>query len=74
MIRVADTGISVGCDPLGRQLARIGLGESGFADLVVPPPLSGTIYDRWRDVPLVILILANLLLVIRLDHKRMIRH
>jgi apolipoprotein N-acyltransferase len=74
MIRVANTGISAGFDPLGRQIARIGLGESGFADLVVPPPLSGTIYDRWRDVPLVILILANLLLVIRLDHKRMIRH
>ena len=73
MIRVANTGISAGYDPLGRELARIGLGQSGFADLVVPPPLSATGYARWREMPLAILILANLLLVIRLDRARMIR-
>ena len=74
MIRVANTGISAGFDPLGRQIASIGLGESGFADLVVPPPLPDTIYARWREMPLAILIFANLLLAIRLDRKSAIRH
>ena len=74
MVRVANTGISAAFDPLGRQIASIGLGESGFADLVVPPPLPDTIYAAWREIPLAAMFLANLLLVIRLDRKRRIRH
>jgi len=74
MIRVANTGISAGFDPLGRQIAGIGLGESGFADLVVPPPLPPTVYARWRDLPLIALVLLNMLLIMRLDRIRLIRH
>ena len=74
MVRVANTGISAAFDPLGRKIVSIGLGESGFADLVVPPPLPDTIYAAWREIPLAAMFLANLLLVIRLDRKRRIRH
>ena len=74
MIRVANTGISAGFDPLGREIARIGLGERGFADLAVPPPLPATLYARWRDIPFAGLMLVTLLLAIRLDRKSVIRH
>lgn len=74
MIRVANTGISAGFDPMGREIVRIGLGESGFADLVVPPPLPATLYARWRDIPLMALVFLNILLITRLDRTRMIRH
>lgn len=74
MVRVANTGISAGFDPLGREIARIGLGERGFADLAVPPPLPATLYARWRDIPFAGLMLVTLLLAIRLDRKSVIRH
>ena len=74
MIRVANTGISAAFDPFGRQIARIELGARGFADLVAPPQLPATIYTRWRELPLGVLMLACLVLAICLDRMRMMRH
>lgn len=40
LVRVANTGISAIVDPLGRVIARIGLGERGVIDGPLPAPLA----------------------------------
>ena len=52
MIRAANTGISAGFDPFGRELGRLGLNESGYLDLRLPSALEPTPYARYRDWPL----------------------
>jgi len=73
MIRVANTGISAAFDPLGRQLARIDLGERGFADLAVPRPLAPTPYVRWRETPFWVIVILGLMVTISLDRGGAIR-
>jgi apolipoprotein N-acyltransferase len=51
LMRAANTGISAGFDPWGRELGRIALGTAGFVDLPLPRPLPPTPYARWGDWP-----------------------
>ncbi|CCG41493.1 apolipoprotein N-acyltransferase [Magnetospirillum molischianum] len=49
LVRAANTGISAVFDPLGREVARLGLGERGSFDAVLPRPLAVTPYGRFGD-------------------------
>ena len=46
MIRVANTGVSAMIDAAGRVTARIPLGEAGWRDAPLPPPLPATPFAR----------------------------
>ncbi|HEX9648171.1 MAG TPA: apolipoprotein N-acyltransferase [Alphaproteobacteria bacterium] len=59
LVRVANTGISGVVDPYGRVTARLGLGEEGVIDAPLPRPAPlRTPYSRWRDWPLLALVVA----------------
>ena len=60
LARAANTGISAMVDPLGRVVASIGLGETGYIDAVLPAPLPPTTYTRISDIPALILIMTFL--------------
>jgi apolipoprotein N-acyltransferase len=51
MLRAANTGVSAVIDGAGRTLAALPLGEAGFVDAPVPPPLRRTLYSRSGDLP-----------------------
>ena len=51
MIRVANTGVSAMIDAAGRVTAQIPLGQAGWLDAPLPPPLPPTIYARTGDSP-----------------------
>ncbi len=58
VIRVANTGISAVIDPYGRVLNRIGLGHSGVIDSPLPAALAPTLYSRFGDLVLLLLLLG----------------
>ena len=64
LARVANTGISAMIDPFGRVLARLDLGDAGYLDAQLPAPLDATIYVRFGDLPILILLLASLAVTI----------
>ena len=70
LVRVANTGVSAGFDGAGRRLGQIGLGETGFLDVTVPPVLPVTIYARWRETGFLVLLVLLFGGIIRLDRAR----
>ena len=60
LIRAANTGISAVITPTGEVVASLGLGEEGFLDAEVPPPLAETLYARFGDLPVSVLLLFTL--------------
>ena len=60
MLRAANTGISAVIDGAGRVNARLPLGEAGYLDAPLPPPLSSTVYAKTGDFPIM---LINLLAI-----------
>ena len=68
MIRVANTGVSAMIDAAGRVTARIPMGEAGWRDAPLPPPLPPTLYARLGDAPMILVFLA-LLGLSRLRHR-----
>ena len=73
MVRVANTGISAVFDGAGRTLGKIGLGETGFLDVKVPPLLPPTIYAGWRETGFLMLLGLFVAVIIGLDRARLIR-
>jgi apolipoprotein N-acyltransferase len=65
VVRAANTGISAVIDPLGRIVARLGLGVEGVLDSSLPSAISPTIYARTGDIPAAIMVAAALLFVTR---------
>ncbi|MXQ09166.1 apolipoprotein N-acyltransferase [Alphaproteobacteria bacterium GH1-50] len=57
LIRAANTGVSAVITPTGEVFASLGLGEEGYIDAEVPPPLSATVYARIGDLPVAALLL-----------------
>lgn len=59
LVRSTPTGISVVIDPLGREIARLDLGETGVLSSRLPKPLAvKTIYSRVHDKGLLLLLVA----------------
>ena len=66
LARVANTGVSGLIDARGRVLGQIGLGQQGLLDLPLPAALPPTLYSRFGDAPvLVLLALLSAALFIR---------
>jgi len=64
MLRSANTGVSAVIDGGGRILGQIPLGQAGYIDLPVPPPLAPTPYSRTGDLPVLVLLLVLSLAVV----------
>ena len=56
MVRVANTGITAMIDGKGRIVASLALGEEGAIDVLLPAALSKTVYARFGDLPIILLI------------------
>jgi len=65
VVRAANTGISAVIDPLGRVVARLGLGLEGVLDAGLPQAIPPTIYVRIGDIPAAILVVTALAFAIR---------
>ncbi|WP_298260822.1 apolipoprotein N-acyltransferase [Bradyrhizobium sp.] len=65
LVRAANTGISAVIDPMGRIVARLGLGLEGVLDSGLPAAIPPTIYARAGDIPILIILAAAWLFVIR---------
>ena len=65
LVRAANTGISAVIDPFGRIVARLGLGLEGVLDSPLPAAIPPTPYARLGDIPILIMLAAAWLLVIR---------
>lgn len=60
MLRTANTGVSAVIDGAGRVLDSLALGEAGFVDAPLPPPLRHTVYSRTGDVPFGLVLFGTL--------------
>ena len=49
LIRVSNSGISSGFDPLGRELGRLEFGKSGFLDITLPIKIEPTFFYKWGN-------------------------
>jgi apolipoprotein N-acyltransferase len=65
VVRAANTGISAVIDPLGRIVARLGLGLEGVLDSSLPSAIPPTIYARVGDIPAAIMVIIALIYVMR---------
>jgi apolipoprotein N-acyltransferase len=65
LVRAANTGISAVIDPVGRIVARLGLGIEGVLDSGLPSVIRPTVYARVGDIPAAVIIAVALLLIIR---------
>jgi apolipoprotein N-acyltransferase len=70
VVRAANTGISAVIDPMGRIVARLGLGIEGVLDANLPAAISPTVYARLADIPAAILMAIALIFVARQRVKR----
>lgn len=58
LLRAANTGISAVIDARGRVVAEIPLGVAAFVDAALPAPLPPTLYARFGDWPILLLLLC----------------
>ena len=65
VVRAANTGISAVIDPLGRTVARLGLGLEGVLDSGLPSAIPPTVYARAGDIPTAIIVAAAFMFAIR---------
>ena len=65
LVRAANTGVSAVIDPVGRIVARLGLGAEGVLDAMLPSAIAPTIYARVGDGPAAVLVAIAMVVVIR---------
>src|SRR6201996_6588880 len=65
VVRAANTGISAVIDPVGRVVARLGLGLEGVLDSGLPRAIPPTIYLRVGGVPTALVLAAALIFLLR---------
>ena len=71
VVRVANSGITAVFDGYGRELARIGLNQSGVIDVPLPRPLAQpTTYARIGNLTVVLLLVVSSLGIILLSVRR----
>jgi apolipoprotein N-acyltransferase len=68
IVRAANTGVSAVIDPLGRVVARLGLGVEGVLDSGLPVARLPTFYSRYGDLP--VAVLTVLAIVAALTRRR----
>jgi apolipoprotein N-acyltransferase len=73
VVRAANTGISAVIDPMGRIVARLGLGIEGVLDSSLPSAIRRTVYARIGDIPVAVIATAALIFVIRRRVVKQIR-
>lgn len=57
VMRAANIGVSAVFDPYGRELMRVGMHKTGVLDATLPQLIAPTIFARYRDVPLLVVIM-----------------
>jgi apolipoprotein N-acyltransferase len=60
LVRAANTGVSAVIDPVGRIVRSLPLGTEGVLDSPLPRPVDSTVFVRFRDGPVGLLMLAAL--------------
>jgi apolipoprotein N-acyltransferase len=65
LVRAANTGISAVIDPVGRIVARLGLGIEGVLDSSLPAAIPPTVYARLNDIPIAMIMAAAFIIVVR---------
>ena len=65
LVRAANTGISAVIDPVGRIVARLGLGAEGVLDSTLPSAIAPTLYARSGDIPAAMIVAIAIIVVIR---------
>jgi apolipoprotein N-acyltransferase len=65
LVRAANTGVSAVIDPLGRFVARLGLGAEGVLDSGLPAAIAPTIYARSGDIPAAMIVAITILFAVR---------
>ena len=65
VVRAANTGISAVIDPMGRIVARLGLGIEGVLDASLPAAIAPTVYARLGNIPAAIMVAVALIFVLR---------
>jgi apolipoprotein N-acyltransferase len=63
VVRAANTGISAVIDPVGRIVARLGLGVEGVLDASLPQAISPTIYARLPNLAALLMLAVALIFV-----------
>jgi apolipoprotein N-acyltransferase len=70
LVRAANTGISAVIDPLGRVVKDLPLGIEGVLDAPLPQPIAPTVYARFGNAPIELMLGATLLVVLHRGRKR----
>jgi apolipoprotein N-acyltransferase len=65
LVRAANTGVSAVIDPVGRIVARLGLGAEGVLDSGLPAAIAPTVYARNGDIPAAVIVALAIVIVIR---------
>jgi apolipoprotein N-acyltransferase len=65
VVRAANTGISAVIDPMGRIVAKLGLGIEGVLDASLPAAIGPTVYARFGNISAAILVAVALIFVLR---------
>ncbi len=73
VVRAANTGISAVIDPVGRIVARLGLGIEGVLDSSLPSAIRATVYAGTGDIPVAVILAAALIFVVRRRAVKQIR-
>lgn len=58
MVRLGNTGVTAVIDPLGRIAARLRTDERGVLDVALSEPINPTLFARYRNLPLAIILLV----------------